>query len=698
MISVNNSIEHVTVYREGALVRRVGSVVRESGKTTAVEIAFKGLPLNLDDSSVRSGLVGSSVSDKGVQNSRVILEAPEPDPDLKAPGNTELKIAGRSVQKLQRELGELEISIGRTRGISWPERQIPEDLSLTVDSPLEERAAFAVYLGERLETQLDKRKKLQVSLKKATEKLQILMDQEQTATSAMQNRVNEIRKTVVLSLGDTGASKDPETFFLEYLIPAAKWTATYGLRFNSDFSESRLDWKAMVAQASGEDWSGVDISLSTALPNRWYDLPELPGRRIGRVVAGKPKTGWKAAPQGADMLFTDFDSFMSARASMVYAEDVLDDEEDEYEEYDDFGAEADSYAKEEQSAERMKMSAPLEMIEESIAEPPAPKAGLSKKSRAMSGMAPSAMPARLNSQNTEVETGEASVSDAMLDYTALRIGDSRSDSRSFLKLLSRRDRKIEMLSDMGLGRDTLPAETGGCSDFQVPNGCIFPSPVDGYDFTYIAETPVSIPSDGIFHSIPLQSGKLASSTDYIVVPREDCSVFAVAELKNEGKVPLMPGPVDIRVESDFLCTGAFDVVPSGGTAQLGLGVEQGIKVARNTQFKEQSSGLTGGNLTLRHSIRINVTNNLGRMVNLEIRERIPTHPPDQVKGDEKVKIEIGSVQPPWKSDNQAPDYIDGAYKWELQLEPGEESELNLEYDISIPSNTEVVGGNNREAE
>jgi hypothetical protein len=131
---------------------------------------------------------------------------------------------------------------------------------------------------------------------------------------------------------------------------------------------------------------------------------------------------------------------------------------------------------------------------------------------------------------------------------------------------------------------------------------------------------------------------------------------------------------------------------------LGLGVEQGIKVARNTHFREQTSGIAGGNLGLMHEIRIEVNNMLKRHIDLEVRERIPTNRTDRLKSDEKVKIDIVTIQPEWEAFDQAPDYIDGAYRWCLGLDPGERIELKAEYEINIPSSTEVVGGNNREAE
>ena len=66
----------------------------------------------------------------------------------------------------------------------------------------------------------------------------------------------------------------------------------------------------------------------------------------------------------------------------------------------------------------------------------------------------------------------------------------------------------------------------------------------------------------------------------------------------EVDAPLLDGPIDVYVGDDFLTTGAVSDVPPGGELRLGLGVEQGIKVARNARFREKTGGLMGGRLDL----------------------------------------------------------------------------------------------------
>lgn len=66
------------------------------------------------------------------------------------------------------------------------------------------------------------------------------------------------------------------TVQLEYLAPRASWRPAY--RASLDAGTGRIDLasEAVVRQQTGEDWSGVELRLSTASPARGVKPPELP--------------------------------------------------------------------------------------------------------------------------------------------------------------------------------------------------------------------------------------------------------------------------------------------------------------------------------------------------------------------------------------------------------------------------------------
>jgi hypothetical protein len=131
---------------------------------------------------------------------------------------------------------------------------------------------------------------------------------------------------------------------------------------------------------------------------------------------------------------------------------------------------------------------------------------------------------------------------------------------------------------------------------------------------------------------------------------------------------------------------------------LGLGVDQGIKVARNTRYREETSGLIGGSLELHHQILIDLRNNLDQPAPIEVRERLPTVRDDD---EDEIRVTVGKVSPDWEPYQQNPesaseDELDGGHRWQVEVAAGGSQSLRVEYAIKISSKHELVGGNRRE--
>ncbi|MCA9692589.1 MAG: DUF4139 domain-containing protein, partial [Myxococcales bacterium] len=151
-------------------------------------------------------------------------------------------------------------------------------------------------------------------------------------------------------------------------------------------------------------------------------------------------------------------------------------------------------------------------------------------------------------------------------------------------------------------------------------------------------------------------------------------------------------PADVYVGGDFLLSADLSTCAARGDVELGLGVEQAIKVARNTEFAEESAGLMGGSLVLKHAIKVSLHNHLDRDARVEVRERIPS----KRDGDDEVEIELGKVAPPWERYEPEEYPLEGGYRWGLMLAAGQERTLEAHYNVKISSRRELVGGNRRE--
>ena len=72
--------------------------------------------------------------------------------------------------------------------------------------------------------------------------------------------------------------------------------------------------RALIGQATGEDWRDVALTLSTASPQQWTELPELAALKIGRAQPAPAKTGWRPPPLGAGELYADYDRELGAKS------------------------------------------------------------------------------------------------------------------------------------------------------------------------------------------------------------------------------------------------------------------------------------------------------------------------------------------------------------------------------------------------
>jgi hypothetical protein len=303
----------------------------------------------------------------------------------------------------------------------------------------------------------------------------------------------------------------------------------------------------------------------------------------------------------------------------------------------------------------------------------------------------------LPEQSEELELAAAT---DMLSYGALRLGGADDRHRGILRTTSVEERYIELLArvkvsvsvDVALAIRMAHAHVSRVAKKEPPRGHIEPESWEGFDFSYFADSMVSIPSDENFHNIPLTSSPGKVEVRHISVPRESLDVFRFLCLTNPMDAPLPVGPADVYIGRDYLLTSQIHTVAPGGAIELGLGVDEAVKIARNVHFSEHTSGLLGGNLGLSHEISIDVTNNLPRTVDLEVRERIPT----SREGDDKVSVEVKEVDPPWKPYDQNRMQIENAYCWQIDVPAGASKAMKVTYEISLSAKHEIVGGNRRE--
>jgi hypothetical protein len=291
-----------------------------------------------------------------------------------------------------------------------------------------------------------------------------------------------------------------------------------------------------------------------------------------------------------------------------------------------------------------------------------------------------------------------------LAYSLMRLGTSDDKNQRgklsieqrqdvYLEILQRRD-VVVRFNVMQVVQQSID-NAQDCIYVNLPPGGIQVRTVAGsFDYAYSADGRVDVPSDGEFHSVALTSNSTDVDVCYVVVPREDTNVFRIAQLKNPLQAPLLAGSADVYVDGEYILSTNITTVPPKGQMEIGLGVEQAIKVARNTTYQEVRSGETLVAFNeLRHQITIDIANRLPREARIEVRERLPI--PDK---EAKVDVQIDRVSPEWEKYDQEEreQPIQGGYRWQVNVPGGEQTMLSVQYTVKTFVDNELIGGNRRE--
>jgi hypothetical protein len=770
---VDSQIRNVIVYRSGARIVRECQLQFTDG-VVPDEVEIPLLPLALQDSSIRVTIGDCQPPEAQLfaTNVRIGLYARPPETEQE-PDVIQLKEIKRKITRIRRAIEEIEAEIAALSAIQIPGRPVAKEGKPPPASPMAARVALEQFTEDAIEKRVAELRQIRTEKRKLHEQERELDEQLQRATNAKRVKADELTKTVLTHLHHTGEKLTSATLRIEYLVPGARWAPAYQVRLSRDCQQAEIQMRAVVCQRTGEDWREVRLSLSTASPLTWSELPELSAIRMGKIQPGQvvPR-GFREPPRGGESLFRDYDrSFGMVKTKLPKLvpwvppnfqvnplpasfpsvwEHVS---RDDYAESDEFGsgvAMAVAAPAYDEAPAPMRVSRPPAAPPSYQPSPPpaparpSPMAGFgpppapfapspapfAPSPAALASGPPAAKKAkRAQAQRVPPPRGGGSQPEGRFEkmsemlsvmeeveedghgntlpnhYQTLRLGNpANPQHRSGLQPMSvegiyreRLEYSSENAGEIDVAGALQSAQRRASSIYHIsaPDGVVdVKSSAVQFDYTYVSDSIIDVPSDGVFHSIVLGTRQAECDVRYVTVPREEAHVYRVATLKNPIASPLLAGPAEVYVGDEYVLSTVLPTVTPKEEFRLGLGVEQGIKCARNTQFRETRSGerVVATN-ELFHTIKIDIANNLPRAIACEIRERIPQ--PDE---NAEVEIKEGNVKPPWEVYEQAERRykIAGGRRWNVVVPAGETVSVVAEYIVKIFAKNELVGGNRRE--
>jgi hypothetical protein len=191
----------------------------------------------------------------------------------------------------------------------------------------------------------------------------------------------------------------------------------------------------------------------------------------------------------------------------------------------------------------------------------------------------------------------------------------------------------------------------------------------------------SIPADGSWHRATISARSLPVTLEIVTVPRRDRAAYLQARGVNATGGPLLAGPVHLFSDQDYL--GKADLAESispGEALRLSFGRHDRIQVDRVLVKEEHRTSRKTTELAYQY--RITVRNFDPKPQQVVVLDQVP------VSLDERVHVELWKIAPEPVTGIQDPR---GELRWSLAVAPGAEAGVDLAYTVRCPREFGLAG-------
>jgi uncharacterized protein (TIGR02231 family) len=251
---VSGRVTDVTLYRGQALVTRTIPLDAAKG---GVELVIGDLPENIiGDSLFAEG--GEGIEIRAVRyRARAVGQEPREEVRKLDDAIEALTDDMAMNQTEQGLLAKRSAYLDKLEGFIAPTAKAELSKGVLDAEGLEKITTFSFAQRQEIGTQ-------QLKLAKAAKSLQrelvLLLRKRSELTNGASRTVREAIVFIEKRMADKATLK------LNYLVNGCGWSPTYALRAGEDRKQVAVEYSAVIAQMSGEDWTDVNLTLSTASP------------------------------------------------------------------------------------------------------------------------------------------------------------------------------------------------------------------------------------------------------------------------------------------------------------------------------------------------------------------------------------------------------------------------------------------------
>jgi hypothetical protein len=347
---------------------------------------------------------------------------------------------------------------------------------------------------------------------------------------------------------------------LNYLVGAVAWRPDYKVRAGKATEDVQVDYLASLMQNSGEDWSHVKITLSTAQPMLNASPPELSMLQPILVARGSPGGPPMGGGGGLGMGGTPF-------ANSAATGDL-----------------AKKAAMSRGQANSINAGQPAQLIP--------PGGGL---------------------------VGQAA---GIPPQGGFGGGQGGFGGGNGFALQKEADRLLNEASAVEQNLDLMRTRADVIAQLKKGKGAaIDPTNTDGPSVTYHLPNKLTVPSRNDEQIIEVVKLKLTPKFYYKTVPVLNTHVYRLADLVNNSTHILLPGEATMFQGTDFVGRMPMPLVAIGEEFTAGFGVDTQLQIQR--QMIDQTRTTQGGNQVIKYDYRILVSSFKSEPVKLQVWDRLP---------------------------------------------------------------------------
>ncbi|WP_007519307.1 DUF4139 domain-containing protein [Pseudofrankia saprophytica] len=198
--------------------------------------------------------------------------------------------------------------------------------------------------------------------------------------------------------------------------------------------------------------------------------------------------------------------------------------------------------------------------------------------------------------------------------------------------------------------------------------------------TYRPARPVAVPADGRPHRTTLAVLELEAQLDYLTVPKLAPEAYLRATVTNTSAHTLLPGPVSVFHDADFVGTSTVELVPPGAEVELQLGVDDRLLVERELVSRATSRKVVGNLRRTDVGYVITLTNHTPRPARVTVRDQIPVSRHEGIT----VKDFLSSPTVDERTDL-------GQLTWTVDLKPGAQRAIEFGFRLEHARSLDLTG-------